>query len=376
MASRRRYATRSVLIVDDEPFFLRSLADALRPLRDEIEVTTAGGGREAIALIAERPFDLLITDVNMPEVDGLAVLTELMRRRPTVPAIVMTAYGAPELEDHARSIGAVGYLEKPIELASLIARVRETLAARQRDHIAGVTLYGLLQLLQIERKSCTLDVSSGELQGTLFFRNGNLVHAVAGELHGDRAMLEIGRWPNPEVEIEHVCQTDLETIHASLQELLLEAARLEDEDRHARSLADHAEGEATAVVEARAEAVEGQAIARARAWWTDLGKSLPESQLLTAIAIDLEQAKAVVLDGVADGTDAGEALAALCASAAVLVDGDRGAFERITATLGLAVWWDRGLGAALLLARSLEDRSAVAMFRRQTAAFNRGLLAG
>jgi CheY-like chemotaxis protein len=368
----RRRPARTVLVVDDEPFFLRSVADALRPLRDEFEVLTAGGGREAIQVLTERPIDLLITDLNMPEVDGLTVLSELISRRPGVPAIVMTAYGAPEIEENARSIGAVGYLEKPLELSTLVARIRETLAERQRDHIAGVTLFGFLQLLQLERKSCTLDVASGERLGSLYFRGGQLVHAVSGDLVGEPAVIAIGRWPDPDIEIDHVCQSDRVTVHASLQELLLEAARLEDEARRDRELEGEGEVQGELGSLDAAEAGAGDAIATATAWWQAMAAGVPEPEDLVVIAVDVRGGGRAVLAGPAEVPSEVD-FAALSAQAAAIAGAGSGTLEVVTQALGLFWVFACAEGAGLLLLRSLEEPKDVALFRRQTAWIGRSL---
>ena len=118
----------SILLVDDEEKILKTLGRALRD--DGHEVVTAGNGKDAQRLLAERSFDLLIIDFLMPDRTGMDVLRELAGSTPEPerPAVVMmTAHGSIESAVEAMKLGARDYLQKPFEVDELLVLARRAL---------------------------------------------------------------------------------------------------------------------------------------------------------------------------------------------------------------------------------------------------------
>lgn len=118
-----------ILVVDDNAEFRRGLGKALR--LHGYDVTEAGDGREAMALLRKNPPDLVITDINMPEMDGIEVLNELRATKTAVPVIAISGGGrVPKslLLGNASVLGAVETIEKPFELATLLRTVERLLA--------------------------------------------------------------------------------------------------------------------------------------------------------------------------------------------------------------------------------------------------------
>jgi DNA-binding response OmpR family regulator len=230
-------ARKSVLIVDDEPLFLSSVREGLTRRRSDLEVLGATQGREALDILCSRAVDLVVTDLRMPVLDGFQLLSVLMREQKGTPVIVMTAFGTPDLEDNVRELGAVAYVEKPIDLHALNDVIDRELRRAAKGHIQGITLCGFLQLLEIERKTCTLQVSSEGRTGFLHFQDGALIHAEVGETSGPEAVYALENWPAPEIEIDQVCRARSRTVFCSMTELLLEGARRADEEtRNAEDL--------------------------------------------------------------------------------------------------------------------------------------------
>jgi two-component system response regulator PilR (NtrC family) len=116
---------KSILIAEDEPGLCRSLAALLS---DEGYVVTAvNDGREAFSLILDQPFDIVITDVRMPEMDGVTLLGNLQRTAPQTPVIVITAFATVEDAVATMRAGAFDYLQKPIDFDSLLAKVERAI---------------------------------------------------------------------------------------------------------------------------------------------------------------------------------------------------------------------------------------------------------
>jgi DNA-binding NtrC family response regulator len=119
-----------VLIVEDEKTFQLSLLDGLRSHEQEFRVLTAENGKTAKEILETLPVDLVVTDLKMPEMDGIELLAYIRKNHPYIPVIVMTAFGNPELEIWLQSIGVFAYLEKPIDLEEFTNKILSALALK------------------------------------------------------------------------------------------------------------------------------------------------------------------------------------------------------------------------------------------------------
>ena len=113
VASAREPETRTaesarILVVDDERSMREMLAILLR--REGHEVAVAENGRTAIDLLNQRPFDLIVSDARMPDVDGLEVLRHARSVNPAIIAIMVTAYGSPDLIRGVAQLGVNDYV--------------------------------------------------------------------------------------------------------------------------------------------------------------------------------------------------------------------------------------------------------------------------
>ena len=125
----------SILLADDEVKLGAVLAEALTVAGHA--VTRVSGGRAALVELASRTFDLVVTDLRMPEVDGLCVLAEAKRQLAPPAVLVMTAFGSTESAVDAMKAGAADYLVKPFALDEFrlrVTRAADAQAATQREH--------------------------------------------------------------------------------------------------------------------------------------------------------------------------------------------------------------------------------------------------
>jgi DNA-binding response OmpR family regulator len=111
-----------LLVIEDD----HSVADALRLIMEDqgYEVVVAHSGREGCEQCNRRTFDLTITDVNLPDMSGLDVLSLLRACAPYLPVIVITARSTPEIVTTAKERGALEVLSKPFLPADIISLVR------------------------------------------------------------------------------------------------------------------------------------------------------------------------------------------------------------------------------------------------------------
>ncbi|WP_243304591.1 response regulator [Geothrix oryzisoli] len=219
----------TVLVVDDEELFLRTALDGFADSTSDMTVLTAKNGRLAAQILDTRHVDLVVTDLKMPEMDGYGLLSHMSRHHPGVPAIVMTAFGTPEIESRLREQGVTSVLDKPFDFPRLRKAITDSLSAMASGHLTGISLATFLQMIQIERKTCAVRVGSREGQGLLHFRDGQLIQAETGETSGDAAALAILAWGEPVIEFLKVRTTVPGQAMQPLQALLMEAYRLKDE---------------------------------------------------------------------------------------------------------------------------------------------------
>ncbi|NTV12955.1 MAG: response regulator [Desulfobulbaceae bacterium] len=223
---------KSILLVDDETNFLLSLADMLRANEDEFSIRTAGNGKDAADIIDNESIDLVVTDLNMPIMDGFELMAHISQVNSDLPVIAMTAYGTPEMESRLRNMGAFQYIEKPIDFDSLLRKIKDGLkTGSTRGHVAGISLPSFMQLLELDKKTCTLHIKSGKNRGDMFFKQGELMSARTGNLTSQDAAFEIINWDYSEIEIENTCKFKEEDrdINVPMGFLLIESARMKDE---------------------------------------------------------------------------------------------------------------------------------------------------
>src|SRR5262245_13074890 len=116
---------RHVLVVDDEPDMLVNVARILR--RGRYECVTAASGEEALALFQRRRPDLILTDLRMTGMGGLALLRMVRAHVPPTPVVVVTAYASDATAQEALAAGASAFLPKPFTGAQLLDAVRSVL---------------------------------------------------------------------------------------------------------------------------------------------------------------------------------------------------------------------------------------------------------
>jgi putative two-component system response regulator len=129
---------KEILFVDDEPAVLDALRRILHSQRDEWELTMVTDGRVAIQRLDERPFDAAVVDVRMPGVSGLELLAWLQKsdRTRDIPVVVLTGVADRNLKRKALELGAADLLNKPLDAADLLARLRSVLRLKSyRDEL-------------------------------------------------------------------------------------------------------------------------------------------------------------------------------------------------------------------------------------------------
>ncbi len=108
-----------ILLVDDEEDLTWSISRSLTKNNNMLEVICVNSGDKALEALNESTFDLVISDLRMPGMNGLALLEQVRQNHPETKMIIMTAYGSPDIEQKIRNTKDAYYIEKPFDIHEL-----------------------------------------------------------------------------------------------------------------------------------------------------------------------------------------------------------------------------------------------------------------
>lgn len=122
----------NVLVVDDEQDFLETLTNRLK--RRKIDTAAAKSGEEALELMEDTPFDVVILDIKMPGgMDGIETLREIRKRQPHAEIILLTGHASVETSIEGMKLGAFDYLLKPVNLEELLEKVYQAIEKQDKN---------------------------------------------------------------------------------------------------------------------------------------------------------------------------------------------------------------------------------------------------
>lgn len=261
---------KNILIVDDEETILVTLVEWFASAHSDwdFNILTATNGVEAMKVMAASKVDLLITDLNMPKMDGFELLTNVMNTNKSLPIIVISAFATPEIKDKVENMGATLFIPKPFSFDDLeeinfreIVDPPKPAKSEGRGYVNGISLQSFLQLINIEGKTCTLKIQSEGKTGLVYIKQGDLMNAKTASHEGGKAAHEIISWSDEglTIEIDNECQETEKKVNMTVMSLLMESARLADERAAtAAGSKDDDQAEAQVVKEVTAEAIRAQ----------------------------------------------------------------------------------------------------------------------
>jgi signal transduction histidine kinase len=141
-----------ILLVDDDPALLRALPHTLSLRIIGVQVDTSDSAQGALELIQEHDYDVIISDIKMPGMDGLALLAKIQELRPDTPTLLITGHGEQQLAIQALRGGAYDYIQKPLERDDLVASLQRAIQTHQlRRQVKALLLSLELHALSLER---------------------------------------------------------------------------------------------------------------------------------------------------------------------------------------------------------------------------------
>ena len=124
-----------ILIVEDSPTMRAMLASALEGVDGPVKITEAASGFEALQLLPRESYDLILTDINMPDINGLELVAFVKKNEAyrSIPLIIISTQSSDRDRDKGLSLGADAYLVKPFEPDDLLQVASDLLSNPQRD---------------------------------------------------------------------------------------------------------------------------------------------------------------------------------------------------------------------------------------------------
>jgi DNA-binding response OmpR family regulator len=234
-----------VLLVDDNPMILEMLRQALEPISS---LTTVRESTDALLKAIDEPPDLLIADYNMPGMDGRQLFEKLKGRSATARIPIVLVASRADINEKLKPLEdrAEDFLEKPFFIKEATARLKKLIdkialekMAREapgdgqlRGSLAQMNVIDLMQSLQMGHKSCALTLTRNSESCRVFFSQGEINHAIYGDLRGDNAVYKVLCWPEGNFLIDFTSHSAEQSTTRSTQGLLMEGLRLLDEANH------------------------------------------------------------------------------------------------------------------------------------------------
>lgn len=236
-------ANVKILLVDDNPMILEMLRRDLAELTSP--VVTAPDGADALLKAIDDPPDLIISDYEMPGMNGRQLIEKLKGRANTarIPILLLASKG--DINEKLRMLqdAVEDFVEKPFFLKEAVAHMKKVIdkialekltresagESTVRGSLAQMSCLDLLQSLEMGRKSCSLAITSNNDRCQMYFSEGQINHAVCGNLIGDEAVYKVLTWQTGNFLIDFTGASQEQSITRSTQGLLMEGLRLVDE---------------------------------------------------------------------------------------------------------------------------------------------------
>lgn len=219
-----------VLFVDDDPVVTRFINTALSKFQTSFSPITAKDGLEAIQILNQQKISAIVTDLNMPNMDGTSLLAHVAKAHPGLPCAVLTSGSMDERIDCNQILS---FVEKPIDASTIYAVVNDLLyyQKQMKGSISGISLTNFLQIIESEKKSGTIEILTSDKEiGHFYISQGELLDAKFGKKVGVEAAMEILPKAIDQISIHRLPKpAPRQVIKESIMSLLMEALHIEDE---------------------------------------------------------------------------------------------------------------------------------------------------
>lgn len=194
---------RTILVADDDRNILKPVCKYLSTRDKEFKILAATSGAESIEILKSERIDLVLSDLRMPDGDGIDILAYLSTRSEPIPVILMSGFVDSDAAEALSRFGHLRFLSKPAPLSQIFAAVKDALlTGDEMGSFSGFSLASVLQLVEMEDKTGMVEVRNADGRvGGFVFAKGSLKTALLDDLDGEDAALEMLTWESPQVKV-------------------------------------------------------------------------------------------------------------------------------------------------------------------------------
>jgi CheY-like chemotaxis protein len=228
-----------ILLVDDDPDLLELYRESLSKLPSQAEIHVATSGSRALAMLDAAAYRVIISDLRMPRMDGLQLLSIVRRKYPELRTVALTSVADEQFRSRVYALGVDLYWHKPgseEEMAQFLECLEALVGREIEDGFRGVQSKSLVDLVQLEcisQSSAVLRITNGPLVGRIWIEGGDVRDAECEEARGEDAFRMILSWKAGSFEFLPAEADRPRTIFKSYNALLLECAQAIDEASNA-----------------------------------------------------------------------------------------------------------------------------------------------
>lgn len=152
-----------VLAIDDEEIVLQSVERILA--EEGFQIDLCSSGKEGLNLALANEYDLVLSDIRMPEIGGMRILRDIKRAKPSTPVVIFTGYGTVQSAVQAMKLGATDYIEKPFTPDLLAETVKKAISASKTQQPEAQSIIHRDEVVRVLEKAAT----DGEFVASLFY---------------------------------------------------------------------------------------------------------------------------------------------------------------------------------------------------------------
>ena len=218
---------KTILFIEERPYVRENFIKLLTGPGDFFKVVTAGSVVEAVDLLGMVQVEIVIAGTKMTPKEMDLLDSRLRGHKQT--KLVVLAERNSKLAKFVKAFEYKIQFELPVDVNLLLEMIMSEFGIESGGQLRGISISAFLQMIELEDKNCTIQVSSGGKKGALYCRNGDLIDAEIDALVGKEAAFEILGMENPLIVVDYQLEERESRIEVPLMSLLLESGRMKDE---------------------------------------------------------------------------------------------------------------------------------------------------
>ena len=222
---------KNILIIDQDPVMLQTLAGLLKSQGGLLNVLTVSSSQLAVKMIEKQRIDIVVAGLRLPEIDGFKLVAMLSKEHPSIRVIVMTSNASPMFRAQLKQVPSAIHFDQTTDLSLLTKRIFTELQINYGGQVRGIHLSSFLQMIELEERTCSMQINAKGKSGILYVDQGALVDAQNGPLEGKEAALQILTWENVVIDLDYSPVNRPRKITIPLMGLLIESGRMIDESK-------------------------------------------------------------------------------------------------------------------------------------------------